>query len=293
MTDDYTVLTPENVLLRFHVAGMGSRFAAAVVDYLIVGFAYLALALGAAAVGAATDALSLPGIVPSVLAAILLLLTFLLWWGYFVLFELLWNGQSPGKRLLHIRVARADSLPVGPSTAIVRNLMRIVDTLLFLGPIVMLVDAQGRRLGDLAAGTLVVRETTGSLAALDTLADPALPLISREQFNAFVPARPVGRAQYTLARDYFARRSRLTGDASAVVARAVAENLADSLELPREQIGDPEEFLTLDLLRPSPGEQDAVSPTGEPNRVRDGVPSFQNRPEVAALDAAKRPHRVG
>jgi len=245
MTDDYTVLTPENVLLRFHVAGMGSRFAAAVVDYLIVGFAYLALALGAAAVGAATDALSLPGIVPSVLAAILLLLTFLLWWGYFVLFELLWNGQSPGKRLLHIRVARADGLPVGPSTVIVRNLMRIVDTLLFLGPIVMLVDAQGRRLGDLAAGTLVVRETTGSLAALDTLADPALPLISREQFNAFVPARPVGRAQYTLARDYFARRSRLTGDASAAVARALAENLADSLELPREQIGDPEEFLTL------------------------------------------------
>ena len=114
MTDDYTILTPENVILRFHVAGMGSRFAAAVVDYLIVVFAYLVLAFGAALVNVVTDGLNLPSIVPSVLAGILLLITFLLWWGYFVLFELLWNGRSPGKRMLHIRVARTDRTPDWP-----------------------------------------------------------------------------------------------------------------------------------------------------------------------------------
>jgi len=243
MTDDYTILTPENVLLRFQVAGMGSRFAAAVVDYLIVVFAYLALAFGAALVNVVTDSLALPNSVASVLAGIFLLVTFLLWWGYFVLFELLWNGRSPGKRMLHIRVARTDGLPINPSSAIVRNLMRIVDTLLFLGPIVMLIDSQGRRLGDLAAGTIVIREETGSLAALDALTEPALPPVSHEQVEAFTPARPVSRAQYTLARDFFARRARLTPSASAAVAKALAENLADGLEVPRDQIGDSANFL--------------------------------------------------
>ena len=92
--------------------------------------------------------------------ALYALLNFAVFWGYYMLFELLWSGQTPGKRVAKTRVLRTDGNPARTSEVAVRNLVRIVDflpALYAIGFIVMFFNRQSRRLGDYAAGTLVIR----------------------------------------------------------------------------------------------------------------------------------------
>ena len=153
------IQTPENVAFGYQVAGIGSRFLAALVDTALIVvlqvavFATFALIMRAVGQSLLADRLS-PWVI-----AVVGLISFLFFWGYYILFELLWNGQSPGKRLNQLRVIRANGTPIGPPESIIRNLTRLVDLLpaaYGLGIITMFIDKQSRRLGDLAAGTLVV-----------------------------------------------------------------------------------------------------------------------------------------
>ena len=100
-----------------------------------------------------------------------ILLTFLGWWGYFVLFELLWNGQSPGKRLLGVRVVRADGQALGASTSLVRNLLRAIDVFLLIGVAVMLMRISWLLFGDrrLTMVVLALWLTSPLLAVLGTI----------------------------------------------------------------------------------------------------------------------------
>src|SRR5206468_1527189 len=152
--DDYTLLTPENVELRFDVAGLGSRVAAALIDYIILYVGILALAFGGTFLVAFVlalfhdldhiDAAATPALGYIVLALVVVLI-FLATSGYFILFELLSNGQSIGKRRLGLRVVREGGQPVNLTASLVRNLMRAVDLFLFIGVFVMLIDSRSRR----------------------------------------------------------------------------------------------------------------------------------------------------
>src|SRR5437763_1664468 len=105
MNDDYQVLTPENVLLQYDVAGLGSRVVAALIDQLIVWVSFLILFAAGTFLIAFVESFFLPpAALQSSIAIGLVLSTFWVWWGYFLLFEMLWNGQTPGKRLGHLRV---------------------------------------------------------------------------------------------------------------------------------------------------------------------------------------------
>jgi len=95
------------------------------------------------------------------LTGIFFLGTFVITSGYFMVFEILWNGQTPGKRLVGLRVIRESGYPIRPVDAVIRNLVRIVDWLPLVygvGVLVMLLNQRSRRLGDFASGTIVVRE---------------------------------------------------------------------------------------------------------------------------------------
>ncbi|MEK7327557.1 MAG: RDD family protein, partial [Chloroflexota bacterium] len=95
------------------------------------------------------------------LVAIFGLISFAFFWGYYILFEMLWNGQSPGKRWVGLRVIRTDGTPITLTESIIRNLVRLVDFLpayYGVGVVTMFINEQSRRLGDLAAGTLVVHD---------------------------------------------------------------------------------------------------------------------------------------
>lgn len=185
--DSYDLRTPEQIDLQYDLAGLGSRFLAMAIDTAIQGAVLVAVVavfgLGAMLLARNVDALfdspSGAGTVANIGIALAVLLMFVLTWGYFLLFELIWNGQTPGKRLVGIRVLTAQGEPVTLVHALVRNLLRLVDALptaYMLGAMSILVTRRGQRLGDLAAGTVVVRERRAELPRTLPPLDPSLML---------------------------------------------------------------------------------------------------------------------
>jgi len=141
------------------LAGIGSRFIALLVDYLIWGAGFLLLFF--------LVLLLLPGIhafskiSAQWAVAVVVFIIFLLNWGYFTLFEAFWNGRTPGKRVARIRVIQRTGRAIGLFESMARNLVRYVDQFPFfyaVGVIAVFATRQHQRLGDLAAGTLVVRD---------------------------------------------------------------------------------------------------------------------------------------
>lgn len=160
MSDMIRIQTPESVDLAFEPVGLGSRFQAAFLDGLIQAVAVIVIGLLMLATGILTSMAGLD-LVGNIGEAILLLLLGLLFGLYKMLFEAIWNGQTPGKRLSGIRVVRSNGLPVTFLQVVIRNLMRIVDYLpgwYALGTLCLLFSKQHQRLGDMAAGTVVVRD---------------------------------------------------------------------------------------------------------------------------------------
>jgi uncharacterized RDD family membrane protein YckC len=158
-SDQLNIDTPELVGIEMPLAGIGSRFIALLVDYLIWGAAFFVLIWLAILVLPSIDAFS--KISEQWAAGIFIFIVFLFNWGYFTLFEAFWNGRTPGKRIARIRVIQRSGRAIGLFESMARNLVRYVDQLPFfyaVGVIAMFVTSQHQRLGDLAAGTLVVRD---------------------------------------------------------------------------------------------------------------------------------------
>jgi uncharacterized RDD family membrane protein YckC len=157
--DQLSIDTPELVAIDMPVAGIGSRFVALLVDYLIWLVAIIALILIFHYVDPSLTHFSKLG--EKWAEAILTLLGFGLYWGYFTLFEAFWNGRTPGKRVAKIRVIQRSGRGIGLFEAMTRNLLRVVDQfplVYAVGVITIFLTKQHQRLGDLAAGTLVVHE---------------------------------------------------------------------------------------------------------------------------------------
>jgi uncharacterized RDD family membrane protein YckC len=157
--DKLTIETPEQTALEFNIAGVGSRFLALALDTLIQISAVIILIIAGSYLihevfpfaSGATWTIALFGV-----------LLFLVFIGYFAIFEAIWNGQTPGKRLIRIRVIKETGRPIVPSEAVARNLLRLVDQmpgfLYGVGIVSALISRQNKRLGDLVAGTIVVHE---------------------------------------------------------------------------------------------------------------------------------------
>lgn len=156
--------------------------------------------------------------------------------GYYLVFEIIWNGQTPGKRAVGIRVIRENGYPVRPVDSVIRNVVRIADWVpIFygIGVLVMLFNKRSRRLGDFAAGTIVVRE-----GARRTLTNVASVAASDETPVASVV---LSSADATLVRDFLVRRASIDPAARADLARRLADVLARRYHLPAGD--DPEVFL--------------------------------------------------
>jgi uncharacterized RDD family membrane protein YckC len=160
------IRTGESVALEFELAGLGSRFLALCIDLVI----QLAVLVGALfAFGYASDALRRaaaglhvpPAVGEAVPLALFVIFAFVVTIGYFIIFEVWWDGRTPGKRALGLRVIRDGGFPVDWGASTIRNLVRIVEATLggyALSVVSVLLSKENKRLGDLAAGTLVVRD---------------------------------------------------------------------------------------------------------------------------------------
>ncbi|MGA2988858.1 MAG: RDD family protein [Candidatus Korobacteraceae bacterium] len=150
--------TPEQINLEYELAGPGSRFMALFVDLMIQLLAMICLVIVLVIAGVAVNPFR--GSRTWVLA-LFVLSAFFMHWGYFVLFEIFWKGQTPGKRQAGIRVMNERGREASAYEAIARNLLRAVDSLpglYALGAVVMFLSPQYKRIGDYVAGTIVVHD---------------------------------------------------------------------------------------------------------------------------------------
>lgn len=209
--DRVTIATPEGVELELALAGLGSRVIAGLIDLAVK--VALMIALLVALLGLLGDG----GFAAAAAGAG----AFFLYFGYDVAFEVLGGGRTPGKRACGLRVVADGGDPVGLRRSLVRNLVRVLEgpaTMYFLGSISILLSTHNQRLGDHAAGTLVLRERT----AADRRRSARLPL-----------APPVGHfdvsavtgGEIATVRRFLDRRPELEREARAGLAVQLAERL--------------------------------------------------------------------
>ena len=221
------------------LAGIGSRFIALLVDTLIwiAGFLVVLVLL----------AIFLPGIAAfskisaEWVVALVIFIIFLANWGYFTLFEAFWNGRTPGKRVARIRVIQRSGRAIGLFESMARNLVRYVDMQPFplyaVGVIAIFSTRHHQRLGDLAAGTLVVRDRvqeaplwgdSGARTFTAQIFVPSAP--APEPHNTYsLPATGIARLSSTnleVLEGFFARRL----DMSLPTRHALAERIAAAIQ---------------------------------------------------------------
>ena len=274
--DEVSVLSAENVFFDIETAGLAARFGATMIDLIVQ-------LLAAGLVGVAFNLFE-SYIAPMqswalwmvyFATALLILLLFVIFYAYYFFFEWLWDGQTPGKRLLKLRVMQADGMPITYWHALIRNILRIADFLPFFygaGAMVALLNDNNRRIGDLVAGTIVAKERgdLGKEKVLDIraavenfLSAPTLPSQSEsrapdenhlatdnrhrvtetDETTAVLLAR-LNAQDYELVRDFGARRESLPPAARARLANSLAARIAAKLQIAAPPENEAEVFLS-------------------------------------------------
>ncbi len=224
MNEQLSIETPEQIDIRFQKAGIGSRFYAALIDTGL-----LALILFVGYYVNRNFITELGDTLGNWLGAIGGLLVFALFWGYYMVFEVASNGQSLGKRALGLRVIKDGGYPIGFADSAIRNLVRVVDFLPFFygaGLLTMLVNGNWQRLGDFAAGTLVVKTARTDLKPTGANGSGHAPVINipQEAFEYAGWIRPelVTEMEVGVIREYLTRRRTLPKFRRSELARTIA-----------------------------------------------------------------------
>ncbi len=183
-TDETLIIeTPERVPLYFSLASIGNRFIACAIDHAIQFFAFAVMVIAFVLISNFASFEDTVQNLPKWVIALLVILVFVIMDGYFVVFEWLWSGQTPGKRWLKLRVIREDGRPITFFEAMVRNLLRDLDIMpgffYSVGLVSVFATEKDQRIGDLVAGTVVVREREAEAPAFSEvfaspISDPAL-----------------------------------------------------------------------------------------------------------------------
>ena len=183
-TEDVLIIeTPERVPLHFALASIGNRFIACAIDHAIQVLALGLIGIASAVLASFSFIERSFSSAPKWVYAVMILLLFLILAGYFAFFEWIWSGQTPGKRWLKLRVIREDGRPITFWEAAVRNLLRSFDMMPIpfysVGLISVFASTRDQRVGDMVAGTVVVREREAEAPAFaqvfaTPVSDPAL-----------------------------------------------------------------------------------------------------------------------
>jgi uncharacterized RDD family membrane protein YckC len=279
--DDVSVLSAENVFFEIETAGLAARFGATIIDLTLQLFAAALLGFGFALFESFIAPMQNWALWTVYLAtALLILLLFIIFYAYYFFFEWLWDGQTPGKRLMKLRVMQADGMPITYWHALVRNILRIADFLPFFygaGGLIALLSTDNRRIGDLVAGTIVAKErgdlgkekvldihaaienflNAGAPAAPERrestpagaqnqstpVATQAIQDISEVDETTAVLLARLDAQDYELVRDFQSRRETLPTAARARLAKSLSLRLAAKLQIDAPPEVEAEEFL--------------------------------------------------
>jgi uncharacterized RDD family membrane protein YckC len=220
------------VAIRYELAGLGSRFLALTIDMLAQFAIAFALLVAFAFASPALERLGPLGSknVYGWLIAFAILLFFMIFFGWFIVFETWWAGRTPGKRALGLRVVRDGGFPLDVGAAIIRNLVRIAEMALgfyAISAVSALVSKENKRLGDFAAGTLVVRDRADAVPDLDAY----LARGARTDVGLSAEDR-------LLAERFLTRRATLDRTARAHLAARIAERIRPALRASYAHLDD-------------------------------------------------------
>jgi len=235
--DQLSIDTPELVEIDLPLAGIGSRFVALLVDYLIWAVVVLLLIFLYLIVDPSFSRFSKLG--DKWATALFIFVPFLLYWGYFTLFEAFWNGRTPGKWVAKIHVIQISGRGIGLFESMTRNLLRAVDQFPFVyavGVLCIFLTRQHQRLGDMAAGTLVVHErdrlaasgneSSGRTFTAGLFDPPVLPSRSVALFHLDSNGiQRLGAADLEVLEGFLARRL----DFNMATREALAQRIAEAL----------------------------------------------------------------
>ena len=226
MNEQLSIETPEQIDINFQKAGIGSRFYAALIDTsLLVFILFIGFYVNRNFISELGETLG------NWLGALGGILLFALFWGYYMVFEVTMNGQSPGKRVLGLRVIKDGGYPISFADSAIRNLVRVVDFLPFFygaGLVVMLITRDWQRLGDLAAGTLVVK--TARTDAYSKAAAPAINISPRGfDYAAWIQPEVVTENELHAIREYLVRRALLPKLRRSELARTLANPMIEKM----------------------------------------------------------------
>ena len=229
--EQLSIETPEQIDISFQKAGIGSRFYAALLDtLLLLLIAFIGFYVNRRFISELGETLG------NWLGALGGIIVFALSWGYYMVFEVTTNGQSPGKRALGLRVIKDGGYPIGFADSAIRNLVRVVDFLPFFygaGLMTMLITRNWKRLGDLAAGTLVVKtaRTDLKLTGMNAKAEVSALNISPQVFayDAWIRPELITEIELRAIREYLVRRGTLPKPRRSALARTIASPIVEKM----------------------------------------------------------------
>lgn len=233
-----TIETPEAIELEFPIAGIGSRGLALLVDTLIQAVVVITVIVLSAIIS--PDLGRYWETAGKWMTALIIFTFFCLYWGYFAIFEVFWNGQTPGKRQAKIRVITTSGRPINAFEAIARNFMRVIDSQFgyVVGAIAIAVDKKNRRLGDMVAGTVVVHELQEQGDSYWYAQQNTTPtIVSVEAISAMTPQ------DFQLIETFLNRRLDLPYEQRQRTAVGIADRIGARLNVPPENRPSPESFL--------------------------------------------------
>lgn len=245
-----TLQTPESVELEFLLAGIGNRAYALLIDYLVLGFTSIALLIASAIfyapfIDLLTGLFGSEKVAELWLQAIAILITFFIYTGYFVFFEVLWQGQTPGKRYAKIRVIRDDGRRVSIQQATLRSLLRPIDDTFgtfLIGSLLIMLGKREKRLGDMVAGTLVVQEEYMVAAATFPISSQAQELAA--QLPQIANLSQLLPDDFATIREYLQRRAAMEPKAKADLSLNLARQVREIISLEKLPAGlTPDIFL--------------------------------------------------
>ena len=247
LDDELVIETPERVELHYVLASVGNRFLAAAIDHIIQ---LVAIAIILVAAAAFSDWQLFAGMGVWT-AAFTVLAVFAIYWGYFVVFETAWSGQTPGKRMMRLRVVREDGRPVRFFEVFVRNLLRVAIDIqpmpsYAIGVVSIIFSARSKRIGDFVAGTVVVKERATEAPSLDEII--RVSEIEQQRLERAAPApfsadtRRLSEQEVRAVKTFLKRRFELQEPNRTALAARIAQPISVKLGVPVDMIS-PEALL--------------------------------------------------
>lgn len=226
---DYLISTPENVDLHLELAGLGNRIIAALVDSLAIGaidcLVLTVLVILAMAVEASGGSTEVKNAVYFWSICISIFVMFIVSFGYFAIFEGIWQGQTPGKKVAGIRVIDNTGQPVGWGAVLIRNFVRMFDGISYIGILPMILDKNERRFGDLCAGTIVIRERLQSLGSSE------LKILGNPANETVMDTGQISPDEYNLIVSFLKRREQMGRMERDRLASEIARHFRESLSV--------------------------------------------------------------